>query len=70
MKPEDIRELTNEELAKAVQDNRKELFHLRMQLQTGQLENSGRIRQVRRDIARLKTEDAARKKQRQTATSV
>ncbi|MFW6413677.1 MAG: 50S ribosomal protein L29 [Verrucomicrobiota bacterium] len=69
MKPEDIRELTDEELAKAIQDNRKELFHLRMQLQTGQLDNSGSIRQVRRDVARLKTEEKARVKKGQTVKS-
>jgi len=60
MKPNDIREMTDEELARSLNDTRRELFNLRMQLQTGQLENSGRIRQVRRDVARLKTEETAR----------
>ena len=64
MKPADIRELTEEELARALQDNRRELFNLRLQAQTGQLEKTGRIREVRRDIARIETENTARKKTR------
>ncbi|MCF7855409.1 MAG: 50S ribosomal protein L29 [Candidatus Pacebacteria bacterium] len=63
MKSSDIREMTNEELVRAVDDNRRELFNLRLQAQTGQLENTARIRQVRRDIARLSTEQTARQKQ-------
>jgi large subunit ribosomal protein L29 len=60
MKPSEIRELTDQELARALDDNRRELFHLRLQGQTGQLENTVRVRQVRRDIARLLTERTAR----------
>ncbi len=52
------------ELAAAIEENRRELLNLRQQAQTGQLENSDRIRQVRRDIARLLTEDTARKQAR------
>ncbi|MBN2451983.1 MAG: 50S ribosomal protein L29 [Lentisphaeria bacterium] len=60
MKAAQIRELTDEELERSMAENRREAFNLRMQQQTGQLENTGRIRQVRRDIARLETERTAR----------
>jgi large subunit ribosomal protein L29 len=63
MKPAEIRELTQEELVRAIDTNRQELFNLRLQMQTGQLENTARVRAVRRDIARLLTEEAARSKQ-------
>ena len=65
MKSADIRELTDQELQRTLNDNRHELFNLRLQSQTGQLENTARIRLVRRDIARLETEVTARRK-RQT----
>ncbi|NOY80324.1 MAG: 50S ribosomal protein L29 [Kiritimatiellaeota bacterium] len=64
MKPSAIREMTDAELAAAIEENRRELLNLRQQAQTGQLENSDRIRQVRRDIARLLSEDTARKQAR------
>jgi large subunit ribosomal protein L29 len=60
MKAAQIRELTNEELARLLEENRREAFNLRMQQQTGQLENTGRMHVVRRDIARLETETTAR----------
>ena len=60
MKSAEIRELTAEELTRSLEDNRRELFNLRLQAQTGQLDNTARIRQVRRDIARLVTEQTAR----------
>jgi len=60
MKASDIREMTNEELNKSLHDSRRELFNLRHQMQTGQLENSDRIRQLKRDIARMLTEDNKR----------
>ena len=66
MKPQEVREMTDEELARSIEDNRQELFHLRMQNQTAQLEDSSRIRSVRRDIARLLTEQTARNKDQQT----
>jgi len=56
MKPNEIRELTDEDLASKVKDSRAELFNLRFQLATGQLDNTGRIAAVKRDIARLHTE--------------
>jgi large subunit ribosomal protein L29 len=60
MKAAQIRELTSEELARQLEDGRREAFNLRMQQQTGQLENTGRILVVRREIARLETEKTAR----------
>ena len=62
MKPTEIRDLTPEELNRALEDTRKELFNLRLQAQTGQLENSARIRLLRKDIARTETENTARKR--------
>jgi len=62
MKIADIREMTDEELKLAVEDNRRESFNLRVQAQTGLLENTARIRQVKRDLARLLTEESVRRK--------
>jgi large subunit ribosomal protein L29 len=50
-----IRELTDEELIKKVSDYKGELFNLRFQLATGQLDNPMRIRDVKKNIARCKT---------------
>ncbi len=61
MKPAEIRDMTPEELTRALEDTRRELFNLRVQAQTGQLENSARIRLLRKDIARIMTEMTARK---------
>ena len=60
MKPADIRELTDDELRLAIEEHRHEALNLRLQAQTGQLENTARVRQVRRDTARLLTELSAR----------
>jgi large subunit ribosomal protein L29 len=54
-KPSDIRAKTADELNTMLLDLRKEQFNLRFQRATGQLQATGRIRQVRRDIARVKT---------------
>ncbi len=48
------------ELETASADGKRELFNLRFQLATGQLENPARIRQVKREVARIKTEQRAR----------
>jgi large subunit ribosomal protein L29 len=56
----EIREMTPEELGRAIEDSRRELFNLRMQMQTGQLESTARIREVRRQVARLLTEENQR----------
>ncbi|HAA08700.1 MAG: 50S ribosomal protein L29 [Syntrophomonadaceae bacterium] len=55
MKAIKLRELTDEELNKKVRDYKEELFNLRFQLATGQLDNPKRIRDVRKNIARCKT---------------
>lgn len=55
MKAETLRELSTEELNKKVVDLKEELFNLRFQMATGQLENPMQLKQVRKDIARAKT---------------
>ncbi len=55
MNPEELRNKTVEELNAAVAELNQELFNLRFQLHTGHLENTSRIPQVRKDIARIKT---------------
>ena len=62
MKAAEIKNLTNEELLKMVVDNKDELLKLRIQSKTGQLENSARISVLRKDIARIKTEQTVRAK--------
>lgn len=55
MKPAEIRDLTKEELGQKEQELCEELFNLKIQHATGQLENTARIGQVRKDIARVRT---------------
>jgi large subunit ribosomal protein L29 len=55
MKAVDIRTKTLDELSDELASLKKEQFNLRFQRATGQLENTMRVRQVRRDIARIKT---------------
>jgi large subunit ribosomal protein L29 len=55
MKAAELRDLADEELRGKLRELQEELFNLRFQLATGQIENVGRIRTVRRDIARLQT---------------
>jgi large subunit ribosomal protein L29 len=55
MKAADIRAKTADELADELDNLGKEIFNLRFQRANGQLENTARVRQVRRDIARIKT---------------
>ena len=55
MKASDIRTKTVDELTDALAALKKEQFNLRFQRATGQLEKTARIREVRRDIARIKT---------------
>lgn len=55
MKANEIRDLSVEELEKKSQELNKELFNLKFQLATGQLENSARLPQTRKDIARVMT---------------
>ena len=60
MKYKEIRELTDEELAKKLEEGRAELFNLRFQRATSQLDNTARVTTVKRDIARVQTEMRAR----------
>lgn len=55
MKTEDLRQKSNDELKDQLTSLQKEAFNLRFQAASGQLENTARVRQVRRDIARIKT---------------
>ena len=55
MKAEDMRTKSADELKESLVGLRKEQFNLRFQQASGQLENTARVRQVRRDIARIKT---------------
>ena len=55
MKPGDARALSPDQLSDELMKLKKEQFNLRFQRATGQLENTGRVREVRRDIARIKT---------------
>jgi large subunit ribosomal protein L29 len=55
MKAADIRTMTVDQIDDEVLKLKKEQFNLRFQRATGQLENTTRVREVRRDIARLKT---------------
>lgn len=55
MKANEVRKLTDTELEQKLSELKEELFNLRFQLATGQLDNPMRIRAVRKDIARVKT---------------
>jgi large subunit ribosomal protein L29 len=55
MKAGDVRLMTPDQLSDELMKLKKEQFNLRFQRATGQLENTGRVREVRRDIARIKT---------------
>lgn len=55
MKAVDIRQMTNDQVRDEIERLKKEQFNLRFQRATGQLGNTARVRQVRRDIARLTT---------------
>ena len=60
MKYKDIQALSDGELAQKLEDGRAELFNLRFQMATSQLDNTARVRIVKRDIARVQTEIRAR----------
>ena len=55
MKVEKIRELKNEELESRVEELEEEIFRARIQKETGQLDHMGKVRNLRRDLARVKT---------------
>lgn len=60
MKMKQVREMTDAELVSNLNDLRKEKLNLSIQSRTGQLEKSAKVRQVRRDIARIYTEQTNR----------
>ena len=60
MKAAEIRELSAEELQTKLKEARAELFNLRFQMATSQLDNTARVKQVKKDIARIQTEIRAR----------
>jgi large subunit ribosomal protein L29 len=55
METQEIRTMTPDDLVRSLDDAYEELFNLRFQFSTGQLENFNRLTEVKRDIARLKT---------------
>ncbi len=55
MKASELREMTTAEIEQKIAELKEELFNLRFQLATGQLDNTARIKQVRKSIARAKT---------------
>ena len=56
MKAAEIRNLSGEDLQAKLKEARAELFNLRFQMATGPLDNTARIKQVKKDIARIQTE--------------
>jgi large subunit ribosomal protein L29 len=55
MKGKDLKELTKEELLKKKKDTKEELFNLRFQHSTGQLENTARLKHLKKDVAKIET---------------
>lgn len=55
MKNNEIRDLTNEQITKKIQEYKEELFNLRFNQATGNLENPARIKELRKLVARMKT---------------
>jgi large subunit ribosomal protein L29 len=62
MKAEEFRHMTGEQLEDQLAKLKKEQFNLRFQRASGQLENTSRVREVRRDIARIKTVQAQKRR--------
>ncbi|MEE0027356.1 MAG: 50S ribosomal protein L29 [Atopobiaceae bacterium] len=60
MKYKEIKALSDAELAAKLEEGRAELFNLRFQMATSQLDNTARVKTVKRDIARVQTEIRAR----------
>jgi large subunit ribosomal protein L29 len=61
MKMTDVRPMTDDQLKDEIAKLKKEQFNLRFQRASGQLEKTARVRQVRRDIARLRTAETVRR---------
>lgn len=60
MKIQNIREMTDAELSNQLNEMLREKLNLKIQSRTGQLEKTARVKQVRRDIAKVKTEQSVR----------
>ena len=60
MKASEIRELSSDDLQAKLKEARAELFNLRFQMATSQLDNTARVKQVKKEIARILTEMRAR----------
>jgi large subunit ribosomal protein L29 len=63
-----FKELTSEELSQKEKELRKELFNLRFQAVSGHVENPGRIKMIKRDIARVLTFSQMKKKEAEAAS--
>ena len=61
MKVKEIRELTTEQINAKIDEFKEEIFNLRMQQATGNLEKPSRLKELRKDVARMKTILAERK---------
>ena len=55
MKPSELRDISTEELSKKEQEIRESVFRMRFKLSTGELEDTSKIKQSKKDIARIKT---------------
>jgi len=67
LKASKLRDLSDDELIVRLRDTRKELFNLRFQHATGQLDNPNKLNATRREIARLITLQAERERERKSA---
>jgi large subunit ribosomal protein L29 len=67
MKAQEIRAMTTDQLEDQLVKLKKEQFNLRFQRASGQLENTSRVREVRRDIARIKTVRAQKRNGQDTS---
>jgi large subunit ribosomal protein L29 len=65
VKPDELRDLSDDELQTRLTETREELFNLRFQNATGQLDNYKRVGQLRKDVARIET--AIRERQLQSS---
>jgi large subunit ribosomal protein L29 len=55
MKPNDLKKMTSDDLLKKQTESTQELFNLKFQLHTGRLENTSKLKAIRKDIARINT---------------
>lgn len=69
MKSSDLQDMTPDQLNDELLKLKREQFNLRFQAASGQLENTARVRQVRRDIARIKTIEKAKRVEAESAAS-